>query len=137
MADKTLDLQDCLANAIISNTGIAVKIDYMAPDNKAGLVPEQGSHRISRFFDGVEEWQYNYAITIEDTSQSNIKEKLFTISQYLGKITDLQSANDTFEFEELQVSSAPAMVFKDTSGNVQYLLDVAVLVLIKNQEGFR
>lgn len=132
MADKTLDLQEQLAYAIRNGTGINIKIDYMAPDNRVGAVPEQGSHMISRFFDGTEEWQFNYAITVQDTSQQAVKEELFTISQFLSDLKDLKSQNGTFEFEKLNVSSAPAMVMKDTSGNVQYLLDVAVLVLIKD-----
>ncbi|MFT8608004.1 MAG: minor capsid protein [Liquorilactobacillus nagelii] len=128
MADNTLDLQEQLVKSIRAGTGIQIKVDYMAPDNAVGLVPEPGSVKIDEDYAGAEEWQYNYAITVENTSQQVVKQQLFTISQYLQSLTDLQSANGTFEFEEINVSSAPAMTLKDTSGNVQYLLDIAVLV---------
>lgn len=131
MADSTLDLQEQLAKSIIAGTGVSIKIDYLAPDNQVGLVPEAGSKVIETEYDGTEEWQYNYAITIKDTSAQDAKTKLFTISQYLQSLDSLTSSNDSFSFEKLDVSSAPAMILKDTSGNVEYLLDIAVLVWIK------
>ncbi|WP_261909482.1 minor capsid protein [Liquorilactobacillus satsumensis] len=125
---KNLDLQEQLAQSIIDGTGLDIAIAYLAPDNQLGLVPEPGSHVIEEDYAGNQDWQYNYAITIETKSSQEAKENLFTISQYLNGLTELNSENGSFVFQSLEVSSAPAEISQDIQGNIQYLLDIAVFV---------
>ena len=86
MSDVKFDLQEALAESIIKGTGLPIKIAYLAPDNSIGLVPEQGSHKISTDFSGREYWVYNYAITERGKSARDIKNDLFKISMYLDDL---------------------------------------------------
>lgn len=133
MSDVKFDLQEALAESIIKGTGLPIKIAYLAPDNSIGLVPEQGSHKISTDFSGREYWVYNYAITERGKSSRDIKNDLFKISMYLDdlELGAIKSDDNTFTFDKIDVSSAPSETEQDLQGTVTYLLDVAVFVYTK------
>lgn len=123
-----MDLQEQLAGAITDNTGLLIKVAYLAPDSDLGLVPTQGSHVVEEDYSGLQTWLYNYEITIKTQDAEDAKEKLFKISQYLNGLTDLKSKEDSFEFLSLDVNSAPSEVLLDDKGAVFYALDIAVTV---------
>lgn len=132
------DLQESLAYSIIHGTGLGnLKISYLSDDVLLGLVPEQGSHMISKDYSGQEYWIYNYAIYsrtkngVQDVEQ--IKDNLFNIANFLSGVSanDLRSANGSFLFDKLKVSSAPSEIKEDIEDEVTYMLDVAVFVYTK------
>ena len=125
-----MDLQESLANAIKEGTGLDIKVAYLAPESKLGIVPTPGSHVLESDFAGNQHWQYNYAITIATKSAREVKDKLFAISSFLENLSDLKSADNSFEFEDIDVSSAPSELEQDEQGTVMYELDIAVFVFI-------
>lgn len=133
MSDIKFDLQETLAQSIIKGTELPIKIAYLAPDNSIGLVPEQGSHKLSTDFSGREYWVYNYAITERGKSAREIKDDLFKISLFLDDLQPgaIKSDNSNFVFDKIDVSSAPSETEQDMQGTVTYLLDVAVFVYTK------
>lgn len=128
-----MDLQESLAQAIERGTGLEITVSYLSPENKLGLVPTPGSHVIESDFAGNQHWQYNYAITIATKSAREAKNKLFAISNFLENLTDLESLDNSFEFEDIDVSSAPSELEQDEQGTVMYELDIAVFVFIRRK----
>ncbi|XRJ96325.1 minor capsid protein [Latilactobacillus sakei] len=123
-----MDLQESLANSIIAGTGLKIIIAYLAPNDDLGLVPSPGSHVIDEDFAGNQDWQYNYAVTVRTKDSEFAKQKLFAIGNYLNSLTNLESNTNSFLFQKIEVSSAPAEILQDLSGEVMYALDIAVLV---------
>lgn len=129
---RKIDLQDRLAETISKLSGIPIKIDYLAPDNDVGLIPNPGSHCVSADFDGLEYWQYNYAITLQTDNTREANQKLFKIQECLSDIKSLTSNNGSFEFDKIEVNSAPAMTLENVEGTVMYELDIAVFIYVQN-----
>lgn len=129
---RKIDLQDRLAETISKLSGIPIKIDYLAPDNDVGLIPNPGSHCVSADFDGLEYWQYNYAITLQTDNTREASQKLFKIQECLSDIKSLTSNNGSFEFDKIEVNSAPAMTLENVEGTVMYELDIAVFIYVQN-----
>lgn len=129
---RKIDLHDRLAETISKLSGIPIKIDYLAPDNDVGLIPNPGSHCVSADFDGLEYWQYNYAITLQTDNTREASQKLFKIQECLSDIKSLTSNNGSFEFDKIEVNSAPAMTLENVEGTVMYELDIAVFIYVQN-----
>lgn len=127
-----MDLQDRLVTAIRAGTGLNIVIAYIAPDSPLGLVPTPGSHVVDQDFAGNQDWVYNYAITVKTHDAAVATEKLMVISDYLNSLSTLRSVDGSFSFQSIEVASAPADLYQDTTGAVMYGLDIAVYVTKNN-----
>lgn len=130
-----LDLNECLADWINKHTGIPIKVDYLAPDNQVGMIPNPGSHMVSEDFDGLQYWQYNYAVSLSTKSSREANEKLQKIAGCLMQLErqpDLKSENGSWVFDRIEVNSAPAMTLKDVQGTAIYQIDMAVFIYVQN-----
>lgn len=123
-----MDLEQRLFDAIKANTGVAIKRGYLIPSEGIGLVPAPGSAVIDEDYAGNQDWRYNYSITIRTNDQESAGESLFAIQKYLDGLTELNSNDNSFVFQSLTVSSAPALIMQDTEGNSTFALDMAVFV---------
>lgn len=123
-----MDLEQCLFDAIKVNTGVKIKMGYLIPNEGIGLVPAPGSAVIDEDYDGNQDWRYNYSITVCTNNQESAGESLFAIKIFLDGLTELNSNNNSFIFQSLIVSSAPALIMQDTKGNSTFALDLAVFV---------
>jgi hypothetical protein len=123
-----MDLEQRLFDAIKANTGVAIRMGYLIPKEGIGLVPAPGSAVIDEDYAGNQDWRYNYSITIRTTDQESAGESLFAIKKCLDGLTELNSNDNSFVFQSLIVSSAPALIMQDTEGNSTFALDLAVFV---------
>lgn len=129
-----IDLSKVLAEWLTKASGIPIKVDFLAPDNHVGLIPNPGSHLVSEDMDRLQYWQYNYAVTLSTKNAKEANDKLFKIQGCLNTLNaqHLTSENGSFEFDHVEVSSAPAMTVKDVQGTVIYELDMAVFIYVQN-----
>ena len=123
-----MDLEQRLFDAIKANTGVAIKMGYLIPNEGIGLVPAPGSAVIDEDYAGNQDWRYNYSITIRTNDQKSAGESLFAIQKYLAGLTELNSKDNSFVFQSLIVSSAPALIMQDTEGNSTFALDMAIFI---------
>jgi len=123
-----MDLEQRLFDAIKANTGVKIKMGYLIPHEGIGLVPAPGSAVIDEDYDGNQDWRYNYSNTVCTNNQESAGESLFAIKVFLDGLTELNSNDNSFVFQSLVVSSAPALIMQDTKGNSTFALDLAVFV---------
>lgn len=130
MAKVTFDLQEQLAKSIKAATDLPIKVAYLAPDDAIGIVPSPGSHKVNEDFDGLQYWSYNYAITIKSNHARDAKDKLFAISNFLNDVGkhEIVSATGSFSFDYIEVSSAPAEIQEELSGESIYELNFTAFV---------
>lgn len=129
-----IDLSECLAAWLAKKSGLPIKVDFLAPDNHIGLVPNPGSHEVSKDMSGLSEWQYNYAIALSTKDAKEAEYKLAHIQNCLLDLQDakdLKSNNGSWSFDRIEVNSAPAMTLKDVKGTVVYELDMAVFIYVQ------
>ena len=136
------DLQTVLADNIQKELNISLVAGFLDPrkPNSIALTRLPGSHVVDEDYNGTQDVLYNFEITMQVASGDysalkKAQEQLFVISDYLESITDLkeydqqgQEVKKDFEFETLEVQSAPAELMADLK-TVRCGLEIGVTVL--------
>lgn len=133
------DLQEAIVNLI--NTHIKEKdftynkdlifIKFLDKDDQICFTPNPGSHMIEEDYSGLQFWQYNYTFTVKTQHRADAKNRLFEISEYLQLLNstkELVSEKDAWQFDHIEIPSAPAEIMEDLKGTATYNMDVAVFV---------
>lgn len=111
-----------------------ILIKFLDKNSRIGLVPNPGSHMVDQDYSGEAYYQFNYSLTIRTKSNSEAKNKLFELSEYLQLLNhtkDLASKNGSWVFDHIEIPSEPHEIQEDLQGTVTYNLDVAVFVYTK------
>lgn len=130
------DLQETIANKInaeIKDRNFKfnrdpIFIKFLDKDDQICFTPNPGSHMIEEDYSGLQYWQYNYTFTVKTQRRGEAKNKLFELSEYLQSIDNLKSETGAWEFDHIEIPSAPAEIMEDLKGTATYNMDVAVFV---------
>lgn len=136
------DLQEAIVNLI--NAHIKEKdftynkdlifIKFLDKYDQICFTPNPGSHMIEEDYSGLQFWQYNYTFTVKTQHRADAKNRLFEISEYLQLLNstkELVSEKDAWpwwQFDHIEIPSAPAEIMEDLKGTATYNMDVAVFV---------
>ena len=136
------DLQEAIVNLINTRIKENIKekdtynkdlifIKFLDKYDQICFTPNPGSHMIEEDYSGLQFWQYNYTFTVKTQHRADAKNRLFEISEYLQLLNstkELVSEKDTWQFDHIEIPSAPAEIMEDLKGTATYNMDVAVFI---------
>ena len=139
------DLQEAIVNLINTHIKEHIKekdfynkdlifIKFLDKYDQICFTPNPGSHMIEEDYSGLQFWQYNYTFTVKTQHRADAKNRLFEISEYLQLLNstkELVSEKDAWpwwQFDHIEIPSAPAEIMEDLKGTATYNMDVAVFV---------
>lgn len=139
------DLQETIASLINNHIKEHIKekdsynkdfifIKFLDKYDQICFTPNPGSHMIEEDYSGLQLWQYNYTFTVKTQHRADAKNRLFEISEYLQLLNstkELVSEKDAWpwwQFDHIEIPSAPAEIMEDLKGTATYNMDVAVFV---------
>ena len=127
---KRLDFIDQLL-AYINNMGLYARA-------RVGIVGEGDGISLNLmpsgqevvFMDGQRDKTQNIQIVAKTRNHQQAMDTLNTIYRKLENLNDLPSANDSYEFKEISVTSYPSLILHDESGNFIYEITIASNITI-------
>ncbi|WBX81291.1 minor capsid protein [Virgibacillus salarius] len=118
----------------IDQLPIESKMGYLGADESLVLYPLPGSQIVTQYMDGTTDQQLNYEIAMKSKVQSKIHQSLWAIQTELENLTELESQDNSFEFEELIITNKPFINNADEQGWFVFLLDVQANITVFKEE---
>ncbi|WP_137744838.1 phage tail terminator protein [Robertmurraya siralis] len=119
----------------INQLPVVCKLGYLGTDESLVLYPLPGSQVTQRFMDGTTDQQLNYEIAMKSKSQNRIHQTLWLIQNELEGLSQLESKDGSYEFDELIITNKPFINQIDDQGWFVFLLDVqAKITVFKESE---
>ncbi|MDN6108346.1 MAG: minor capsid protein, partial [Lactococcus sp.] len=104
-----MDLYERLYDAIVdAELPFKTMLGFL-PEQKdiVCLYPLPGSQTVEQYFDGTKEREMLYEIGFRTNDQQKANEVLWKITEYLDTFAKIESENDSFSFNSLEVSEMP------------------------------
>ncbi|WP_203334358.1 phage tail terminator protein [Planococcus beigongshangi] len=113
---------------------IACALGYLGAGDSLVLYPLPGSKTVTEYMDGTKDQQLNYEIAMRSKLQSKINGTLWMIQNELANLAEIESQNNSFEFEELIITNMPFINQADDQGWYVFLLDVQAKITVFKEE---
>lgn len=123
-----MDLYERLYDAIVdAELPFKTMLGFL-PEQKdiVCLYPLPGSQTVEQYFDGTKEREMLYEVGFRTNDQQKANEVLWKITEYLDSFAKIESENDSFSFNSLEVSEMPFISEMDMDGLNTFLLDLKV-----------
>lgn len=102
---------------------LKMKKGYLSANESLVIYPLPGGQPITEYYNGIKDVQLNYEIAMKSKDGSKIEQTLWLISDMLERVEDVASSDDTFEFNNLTITSKPFINDADEQGWFVFLLD--------------
>lgn len=131
-----MDLIERLCDSLNTINGLPtkVRIGYMQPDDSMGLYPLPGSSTADEDWSGNKTKRMNYELAIRTRDAQLANDSLWRISNFLEQLEDLESNNNSFEFEKIEQNGLPSISDQDANGYSVFMLDFFVYVITNNRK---
>lgn len=123
-----MDFLHQLKNHINENLNLPfqMKIGYLDDQESLVVYTLPGSSVKRVYYDGTRELTLNIEIAIKSKQGQLAEESLWQIASLLEVLEDLPSANESFELEDIEVTSRPFMNEVHEQGRLVFLLNAKV-----------
>lgn len=111
---------------LIEGLPLKIRKGYLSESESLVIYPLPGGQVLTEFYDGIKDQQLNYEIAMKSKNGGKIEKVLWLISDYLEQLEELKSQNETFEFNNLTITSKPFINAADEQGWFVFLLDFQV-----------
>lgn len=121
-----------LVDSINSIQGLKNKIrtGYLNDNESLVIYPLAGSRTVQQFYDGVKEQELNYEITMKSKDGQKLDDTLWQIQNYLEQLTELNSQDDSFDFDWLEITNKPFIEQFDERGWFVFSIDFKAHITI-------
>lgn len=103
-----LDFQDRLYEAIATlELPIPFHENVMIDRDSVALYSLPGGRQISGDMSGTKYKQLNYEVQGKSKDPEMIQKTITRISEFLEDLEDIESSNDSFQFDQIKISSEP------------------------------
>ncbi|MFJ7950337.1 minor capsid protein [Lysinibacillus sp. NPDC096418] len=82
------------------------------------------------FFDGTRDKAYQVQINAKSKKQDNCINVLSSLFQKLESLIDLPSANNSYDFQQINITSLPSLIMVDEQGFFIYELSISATITI-------
>ncbi|WP_164219383.1 minor capsid protein [Virgibacillus sp. YIM 98842] len=113
---------------------IELKMGYLGTGESFVIYPLPGSRVVSEYMDGTSDQQLNFEFAMKSQEQSRIHPTLWAVQNELEALTELQSNDGSFEFENLIITNKPFINQLDDQGWFVFLLDVQANITVFKEE---
>lgn len=107
---------------------------YLGVDESFVIYPLPGSRIVRKFMDGTSDQQLNFEFAMKSKSQSKIHNTLWLVQNYLEELEELQSNDESFEFDDLIITNKPFINYIDEQGWFAFMLDIQVNTTVFKEE---
>ena len=118
----------------IEDLPIKSKLGYLGTDESLVLYPLPGSTPIATYMDGTRDEAINYEISMKSKSQDKINKSLWLIARTLERLEVITSLDDSFEFQEINITNMPYVNNADEQGWYVFNLNVRATITNKEKE---
>lgn len=108
---------------------IVTRAGVLNEHESAGVYAMPGGQVVHEYMDGMKEQQLNYEYAIKSKDVESASGQLWLVSNFLESLTELPSANDSYEFEEIKITSKPAQSEADEQGFYYWVLDFSAQLI--------
>lgn len=132
-----MDFMERLCDKIntISDLDVTCKMGYLGTDESLVIYPLPGSKVVWEYMDGTSDQRLNFEIAMKSKSQQNIHDTLWKIQNMLENLDELESENDSFEFDEIIIVDKPFINQLEKQLWFIFLLDIqAKITVFKNNK---
>lgn len=116
------------------NLPIKCKMGYLDAGESFVVYPLPGSQVTQTYMNGATDQRLNFEFAMQSRTQSVINRTLWAVQTELEKITDIQSNNGSFEFQDIAITNKPFINQIDEQGWFVFLLDVQANITVLNKE---
>lgn len=126
-----MDFLDRLNESINSIPELPVKIKkgFVSEKESLAITPIPGGHITKRFYDGSKEEVLNYEIAMKSNDGSKVEATLWKISNFIEKLNDLKSENNSFSFMSITIASKPFIGPTENQDWFVFLLDIQAKIM--------
>lgn len=121
-------LQDYIND--IPELPITCRQGYLGTDESLVIYPLPGSRVIEKYMDGTTDQQLNYEIAMQSKRQGTIHQTLWLIQNELERLSELESHDGSFKFDELIITNKPFINQIDDQGWFVFLLNVQAKITV-------
>ena len=114
----------------IPDMPINCRIGYLGTDESFVVYPLPGSKTVTEYMDGTKDQQLNFEFAMKSKSQSKIHATLWLVQNVLDDLDELESQDNSFEFNNLIITNKPFINNADDQGFFTFLLDVQAQITI-------
>ena len=127
-----MDFIEQLANKV--NTIIELpkrcEIGYLGTGESFCVYPLAGSRTVLEYMDGAKDVQLNYEFSMKSPDQKKINDTLWYVSDFLDNLTELESKDDSFIFNDIQITNKPFINQMDDKKTFIFMLDIQANITI-------
>lgn len=109
---------------------VRCKMGYLDSGESFVIYPLPGSQVIQEYMDGTTDQQLNYEIAMQSKFQSKIHDTLWLVQNELEKLAELESHNNSFEFDKLTITNKPFINQIDDQGWFVFLVDIQAKITV-------
>ena len=114
----------------IPDMPINCRIGYLDTSESFVVYPLPGSKTVTEYMDGTKDQQLNFEFAMKSKSQSKIHATLWLVQNILDDLDELESQDNSFEFNNLIITNKPFINNADDQGFFTFLLDVQAQITI-------
>lgn len=114
----------------IPDMPINCRIGYLDTSESFVVYPLPGSRTVTEYMDGTKDQQLNFEFAMKSRSQSKIHATLWLVQNVLDDLEELESDDNSFEFNNLIITNKPFINNADDQGFFTFLLDIQAQITI-------
>lgn len=129
-----MDFIDRLKDSVnILSLPLKMRTGYLGTSETLVVYPMPGSKVTQLYMDGTKDIDLNYEIAMKSEDGQKISDTLWLIQNYLENLLEIESDDNSFEFNGLEITNKPFISDADTKGWFVFLLDIKANVTIYNK----
>lgn len=127
-----MDFIERLTERVNEIPGIPIncQIGFLDTTESFVVYPLPGGRTVTEFMDGTKEQVLPFEFAMKSRSQSKIHATLWLVQNVLDDLKELESQDNSFEFDKLSIASKPFINNADDQGFFTFLLDVQANITI-------
>jgi len=114
------------------NLPLKMRTGYLSDKETLVVYPLPGSTVTQTYMDGVKDVNLNYEIAMKSKDGAKIEQTLWQVQDYLDVLEEIQSNDESFEFNTLTITSKPFINDADEQGWFVFLLDIQANITVYN-----
>ena len=107
---------------------------YLGTDESFVVYPLPGSRTVSEYMDGTTDQQLNFEFAMKSQLQSKIHQTLWLVQNELEQLKELESQDESFQFQDLIITNKPFINQLDEQGWFVFLLDIQANITVFKEE---
>lgn len=131
-----MDFIDRLTDRVNEIPGLPIvcRIGYLDTEESFVVYPLPGSRTVTEYMDGTKDQQLNFEFAMKSKSQRNIHQTLWSVQNVLEDLEELESHDDSFEFQDLIITNKPFINQMDDQGWFVFLLDIQANITVFKED---